>query len=130
MSRREKIVVGEVTMSFQEFILTAINRANSLCADESTSYMWGSHEAVLNDIWFSIPRSQKEKEQKDEWEKTMVEYPRKRGRSSDVEKENAIKRIEWKRQILSDVLFELNLLFEAGDIHKTAIYRKGQNNQE
>lgn len=114
-----------MTTTFQEYILACIGRVNWLAASEQ-SYDRNTHEACINDIWLSIPRSKKEG-WLEEWAELDERFsPWDKSGSPDDQKRRAVARIEGKRQLLSEVLFDLGQLFEAGDMYIKRLFEKGR----
>ena len=117
---------GETTWTYQQFILEALNRISSLAGGEGSSYNPQAHESCINDLWCAIPEGYKE-DYLDDWDKIMVEFNSLQQGLSDYERaERNVSRVCHKRQLLTECLNDMKLLFApVGSFHKN-VFSKGE----
>ena len=126
MSFKDDGLTGGVTGSYQEFILSCLSRLNYLASTAETSYDRNTHEACLNDLWRSIPKAKKS-EWKEGWEELEKKYDVwAKGLSPEDKRRQSIERVEQKKQIVIEILYDMGQLFEEGDSFLQKLHAKGR----
>lgn len=112
-----------ITWTFQQYVLEALNRINSLSGGENTSYNPMAHESCLNDLWHSIPLSKKS-DFMTQWDETQ--HVKGKIGSQDERQMALQERICAKRQIITEVLDVNHLLFDGGSPFLQDLYKEGE----
>lgn len=124
-------IAGETTYTYEQFVLEALNRINALSGSENNSYNIMAHESCINDLWCSIPMAKKLVEDfegvsfMERWNSVAEKF--KTSMSTPPEDRDNIDRdrILGKRQVLTECLNAMGVLFGRGDPIYGALWARG-----
>ena len=132
MGKRVIEINGETTYTYQQFILEALNRINALSGNEGNSYNTQAHESCINDLWCSIPLEKKQRDNGDgisfleEWNNIADTHKTSFSTPPEERAEMDRDRILLKRQVLTECLHAMDVLFGGTDPIYGALYARGE----
>lgn len=104
----------DASFTFEAYVLLSFSRIHAVSCDTEKAYESYAHQSAIDQLYYSIPTRFKGKKVKEAWQKLNDEIPNIRKEpNDDMRRDRNIWLVGEKMQIVSDLVDDLGLLFDA-----------------